>query len=800
MSTLLSFDSLLSCNPKNINVTLKNHQLAMLKRCNDIENIENNIFGIMSDKPGTGKTYVILSLIYESLSSNKTNIIVVPQNIYTQWIISIENFSSELSYKKFIDYENIMTLYTNPTILNESNIILTTSSYYHIIATTIESLDIKISRIFFDEIDSISNIICTKINSDFIWFVSASFNLNSLGYYQNKINTISNNIDDITCKCDNEFIDSNIFLEDSIKTYYLCKNIYIDNILDGIVSNKEIKGLNAMDYTLYNKEFQNARAKDETEIIELILKNRKSIIEFDKFKMNDATEKIIFYTDFKNNKELYENNFKNILNSISIINTFKTNILDFLLKFNDYTDFYLIIDIDDKNGEKIIKETYKEELKTLRNIFDDIIGILYDMNDIENIYNSFICEKYKRASVNNINIKIKTFSIMLTSIYDIMTRLKDKNNLAIYVNNIFNNFYEIFLKTKDYINELINSISNFENSIISENQLDIYEKILEVSKNKITENELKINLVYQRLQENNCCPVCYQLFENMNNKKIYITSSCCNNKVCEDCINEWYNLNKSSCIFCNTCDILKDSLVFYDNKNNLDICNDTCENINIEINENINIDTNENIKYEEKNLNKNIFLKNFIEELKTDNKKVIIFSDYSSVFEYIENICKENEINYIDLDKGNIKDINISVHEYKYGNAQILLSNSILFGCGMNFENSTHIIFVHKMDQEMENQVIGRAQRMGRKGILNIIYLHYENESIYSVKNTAKDFTFLEELNKNNELEEFYHEKQYYNLIENIQNMDFTNEITEIPTTYDEVIDVNLDSLIESLF
>lgn len=552
-----------------------------------------------------------------------------------------------------------------------------------------------------------------------------------------------------------------------------------------------------MDYTLYNKEFQNAKAKDETEIIELILKNRKSIIEFDKFKMNDATEKIIFYADFKNNKEFYENNFKNILNSISIINTFKTNILDFLLKFNDYTDFYLIIDIDDKNGEKIIKETYKEELKTLRNIFDDIIGILYDMNDIENICNNFINEKYKRASVNNINIKIKTFSIMLSSINDIMNRLKDKNKSEIYINDIFNSFYDFFLKTKDYINELINSISNFENSIISENQLDIYEKILEVSKNKITENESKINLVYKRLEENNCCPVCYQLFENMNNKKIYITSTCCNNKVCEDCINEWYNMNKSSCIFCNTCDILKDELVFYDNKN---INIDTSENTNINTNQNINTDINQNIKYEEKNLNKNIYLKNFIEELKTDNKKVIIFSDYSSVFEYIENICKENEINYIDLDKGNIKDINTSVHEYKYGNAQILLSNSILFGCGMNFENSTHIIFVHKMDQEMENQVIGRAQRMGRKGILNIIYLHYENESIYCVKNTAKDFTFLEELNKNNELEEFYHEKQYYNLIENIQNMDFTNEITEIPTIYDEVIDVNLDSLIESLF
>jgi hypothetical protein len=86
---------------------------------------------------------------------------------------------------------------------------------------------------------------------------------------------------------------------------------------------------------------------------------------------------------------------------------------------------------------------------------------------------------------------------------------------------------------------------------------------------------------------------------------------------------------------------------------------------------------------------------------------------------------------------------------------------------------------------------------MGRKGILNIIYLHYENESVHSVKNIIKDFTFLEELNKSNELEEFYHEKQYYNLVENLQTMEFSNEI---PNIYDEIIDVNLDSLIENLF
>ena len=100
MNNILSFHSEIEDHPININITLKKHQLAMLKRCKEIENKDTK-FGIMNDKPGTGKTYVILSLIYDTRLLKKTNIIVVPQNIYSQWIISLENFSNDLSYKKF---------------------------------------------------------------------------------------------------------------------------------------------------------------------------------------------------------------------------------------------------------------------------------------------------------------------------------------------------------------------------------------------------------------------------------------------------------------------------------------------------------------------------------------------------------------------------------------------------------------------------------------------------------------------------------------------------------------------------
>jgi len=817
MVNLLSLHSEIDDHPKNINIKLKKHQLAMLKRCKKIEN--NNTFGIMSDKPGTGKTYVILSLIYDTKLSNKTNIIIVPQNIYTQWIMSIENFSKNLLYKKFIDYENIITLYNDPKVLIENDIILTTSSFYHIIATTLNSLNIRINRIFFDEIDSISNIISTKINSDFIWFVSASFNVNLLGYYGNKLDEID--INTITCKCSDDFIDSNIFLENPNKLYYLCKNIYIDSILGHVVSSKELRSLNAMDYTLNNKNFENKKVKNEKEMIEIILKNRKSSLCFDNLNIEDAKQNIELYKSYYENLDNNKTSFKNIITELKTIEEFKNSIILFLQNYNINTEFYININIEDKSGEKIIKHSRKEEIKSLKSMFDDIIDILYNINYISNIFEEYLKNTSNTISINNIIVNIKKLELMLNSVYEILFKMNNENQTLIEINNELIYFFENYIKYKNFINVLLKIILNFQNSMVSHDKLDIYKKILDISNKKIEENEYKINLLYERLQKNDCCPICYEIFDNIDNNisdnisdnisnnisdnisnnisdnisdnitdnKIYITSTCCNNKICGGCIDKWYNIKKNSCIFCNKENVLKDDLLFYEKEEN-----HKKENLLI----NKDLIEKEDINIEIKDFTKNIFLKKYIEDLKDENRKIIIFSDYSNIFEYIQEICDENKIEYIDLDKGNIKDIDKAVNEYKFGNAKILLSNSKLFGCGMNFENSTDIIFVHKMDKDMENQVIGRAQRMGRKTKLNIIYLEYENESIYI--NNKKEYTYYNDDNDDNynELEDYYNEKQYHTIIENISTLDFDNCV-EIPEVQTEIIDLNLESLIASL-
>lgn len=755
---LLTNNSLLSEHPKDIDISLKTHQLAMLQRCIDIENIPDNKFGIMSDKPGTGKTYVILSLIYKTIETNKINIIVVPQNIYKQWTNSIELFNKKISYKKFIEYENIMSLYLNPKILLESDIIITTSSYYHIIATTINSLNISVDRVFFDEIDSISNIICTNINSNFLWFISASFNKDYVGYFKNKLDK---NLDIITCKCDSDFIDENIYLGKPIKKYYLCKNIYIDYILGSVVSIKELRGLNAMDYTLYKQDFQNYKAKNEREVIELILDSRKKTVLFDKNQLEDSKEKIKFYEKFID-KEYYQDELKKKIDKLYFINDFKINVLDLISNFDSY--------IDHKTCN----------LKTIRITLDDIIDIIYNFDDFNETFNNYFINKIKNISIDNLIANLNKLLIIIDSVIEFCDKEKD---------------------FKNYLNELIESFNNFDNSLISEEKIKMNQDIIEIYNKNIKENEDKITLIYKRLEENNCCSTCYDELNNSNT--IYITSECCNNKVCEDCFKKWYfDMKKESCIYCNKDKVNFNTFLFYENENFKDKHDDKHENNSIKNSEKIDL-----INYNE---NKYFYLKDFIYSLKEIEKKVIIFSDFPNIFHDIECICNENGINYVDLDKGNIKDIDYSVNEYKYGNAKVLLSNSTLFGCGMNLENSTDIIFVHKMEESIERQVIGRAQRLGRKSILNIIYLQYENECEYIEKKYTYDNYYIDQsVSKNDQLSGYYAEKQFYNILENINNLNIgTNNVNELEGNltiindlpkYDHIIDVNLEELITSL-
>jgi SNF2 family DNA or RNA helicase len=113
-------------------------------------------------------------------------------------------------------------------------------------------------------------------------------------------------------------------------------------------------------------------------------------------------------------------------------------------------------------------------------------------------------------------------------------------------------------------------------------------------------------------------------------------------------------------------------------------------------------------------------------QAKSDGK-FLIFSCYDSTFQKTEQLLNSLNQTFAAL-KGSHDVIASITRRYKTGDLNILLVNPKNYGSGLNLENTTDIIILHKFDTDIEHQVIGRAQRLGRETSLNVHYLLYENE------------------------------------------------------------------------
>ena len=69
-------------HPLDINIYLKEHQLAMVYKCIEIEEFNLCSYGVMNDKPGSGKSYAILAFILHMKINNKYNIDITTNKIF----------------------------------------------------------------------------------------------------------------------------------------------------------------------------------------------------------------------------------------------------------------------------------------------------------------------------------------------------------------------------------------------------------------------------------------------------------------------------------------------------------------------------------------------------------------------------------------------------------------------------------------------------------------------------------------------------------------------------------------------
>jgi SNF2 family DNA or RNA helicase len=226
--------------------------------------------------------------------------------------------------------------------------------------------------------------------------------------------------------------------------------------------------------------------------------------------------------------------------------------------------------------------------------------------------------------------------------------------------------------------------------------------------------ESKVDGIQNRIRSSNTCCICY---EPMVSKTV---TPCCSHAFCFACLNIWLSNNRS-CPMCKAALTSGDLLVVDDRGSSLED-DDPEASIAAAGREAARFDV-------DPAYDKVRNLEMLLRSKMTSSSKVLIFSSYDMSFQCISNVLKKVDMEFRCL-KGNEQHIRATVKRYREQDLNVLFINARNFGSGMNLENTTDIILFHKMDTEIEKQVIGRAQRFGRTTPLRLWYLLHENEML----------------------------------------------------------------------
>lgn len=210
--------------------------------------------------------------------------------------------------------------------------------------------------------------------------------------------------------------------------------------------------------------------------------------------------------------------------------------------------------------------------------------------------------------------------------------------------------------------------------------------------------ESKISSITQRLREATECPICQDPFIGRT------VVNCCSNSYCFKCLSTWL-ANTHACPLCKGEMTIKDVFVVESEQD----CRppSPCGHI---VHRN------------------NHKVTNLVNIIKTDPlKKTLVFSMHDETFESVRIALSEASISFSYL-KGSSSTITSIIDMFNTGKTSVLLINPTFFGSGLNLENTTDIIMFHKLGSEMEKQVVGRANRFGRKESLKVWYLLHANE------------------------------------------------------------------------
>ena len=241
------------------------------------------------------------------------------------------------------------------------------------------------------------------------------------------------------------------------------------------------------------------------------------------------------------------------------------------------------------------------------------------------------------------------------------------------------------------------------------NLLNYQEKQIKNIEDQIKKLNTKYENIKQKIYQLNDtnCPVCMSEFTNP------VVVSCCNNTFCFDCLAvSLGELKNNKCPYCKQAITTHQIHVF---QSDTIIKNDS-SNIPLTLPNKYDIKDKLNV------------LIDLIQN--KPNGRFMIFAGFFETFQKIETKLKQLSIPFYEL-KGHSSTIKKHINDFKDKKVNVLMLNAKNYGAGMNLQIATDIIIYHRFTKEMEEQIIGRAQRLGRSinEPLNVYYLLHDNES-----------------------------------------------------------------------
>jgi hypothetical protein len=223
------------------------------------------------------------------------------------------------------------------------------------------------------------------------------------------------------------------------------------------------------------------------------------------------------------------------------------------------------------------------------------------------------------------------------------------------------------------------------------------EDALKLVEDKIDEVKRKIQDIKDRIFKDNIDPITYEEIQNP------VISKCCQNKFEFSSLTEWLLKTKAACPMCRK-PMNPKELVAIGNPRPLSIV----------------IQDNDVFESKEEAILK------LLQKL-PKKAKILISSGPTGNFSALLHAANETKRSIRQL-MGNIQTKNKILSDFKNGTLDILYLPAYESGSGLNLIETTDMILYHKMPNGIEDQVIGRSQRLGRQNSLNIWKIYYENE------------------------------------------------------------------------